>query len=245
MKTRTLYDVLQVTPTAAAPILRAARDHLVEHYDLQGDPAARRLVEDAYATLSKPESRASYDRKLDELSREAEPAPAPTVRPTRRPLPAWGRVLALILAVGVGYVGASMWHQRELARMILDHQAQMVERQAEIEQLRLQHDVTQSARRAEWSAQRQAAYQAQREAEQNQRDIDAARARLDRQASAQSREREREEAQLERIARERAAAERRERAIADARNAALAQQRVEREKAELEQMYRENYPRYR
>jgi hypothetical protein len=244
MKTRTLYDVLQVTPNAAPQILRAAHDHLSAHYDLAGDPAAKRLVEDAYATLTDPAARAAYDLKLSDLEaqREQRPLPAPE---NRKSLPAWGRVVAIVAAIGVGYGAATMWHQRVLTRMVLEHQAQLVERQAQIQQLRMERLDARTDRRAEtYAAERQAALSAAEE-RQRQRELEATRNRLDRQAAELNRERELEAEAREREARRRAEQERRERAAADARNAALAQQRLAQEKAELERMYRENYPQYR
>ncbi|QID18966.1 hypothetical protein G3580_15860 [Nitrogeniibacter mangrovi] len=243
-KTRTLYDVLQVTPNAAPQIMRAAFEHLSAHHELAGDPAAARLVRDAYATLSRPEARAAYDRKLAELAAETTPVPS-AATPAAPGLPLWARVAALVLAVGVGYGVATMWHQRELARMILDHQAQLVERQAQIQALRMERLAERDDQRAERSAARQATYQEQAEARRRERELNATLNRLDRQADSQRREQAREEQAREREARRRLEQERRERAAADARNAALAQQRLAAEKQELNQLYKDNYPRYR
>jgi len=244
MKTRTLYDVLQVTPNAAPQILRAAHEHLSAHYDLAGDPAAKRLVEDAYATLTDPATRAAYDLKLADLQAQRDHRPAPPVE-SRKGMPAWGRVIAIVAAIGLGYGAATMWHQRELTRMVLEHEAQLVERQAQIQQLRMERLDARSDQRAEsYAVQRQAALSAAEE-RQRQRELEATRSRLDRQAAQQNRERELEAEARDRDARRRAEQERRERAAADARNAALAQQRLAQEKAELERMYRDNYPQYR
>jgi hypothetical protein len=244
MKTRTLYDVLQVTPNAAPQILRAAHDHLSAHYDLSGDPAAKRLVEDAYATLTDPTARAAYDLKLSDLEAQRERTIDPPAA-SRKGLPAWGRVVAMLAAIGVGYGAATMWHQRELTRMVLEHEAQLVERQAQIQQLRMERLDARSDQRAQtYAVERQAAMTAAEE-RQRQRELEATRNRLDRQAAQLNRERELEAEARDREARRRAEQERRERAAADARNAALAQQRLAHEKAELERLYRENYPQYR
>jgi len=244
MKTRTLYDVLQVTPNAAPQILRAAHDHLSAHYDLSGDPAAKRLVEDAYATLTDPTARAAYDLKLSDLEAQRERTIDPPAA-SRKGLPAWGRVVAMLAAIGVGYGAATMWHQRELTRMVLEHEAQLVERQAQIQQLRMERIDARSDQRAQtYAVERQAAMTAAEE-RQRQRELEATRNRLDRQAAQLNRERELEAEARDREARRRAEQERRERAAADARNAALAQERLAQEKAELERLYRENYPQYR
>jgi len=244
MKTRTLYDVLQVTPNAAPQILRAAHDHLSAHYDLSGDPAAKRLVNDAYATLIEPASRAAYDQKLADLDAQREIAEPLTATP-RKTLLAWGRIIAIVAAIATGYGAATMWHQRELTRMVLEHQAQLVERQAQIQQLRMERLDARSDQRAEnYAVERQAALTAAEE-RQRQRELEATRNRLDRLAAQQARERAQEESARERETRLRAEQERRDRAAADARNAALAQQRLAEDKAELERLYRENYPRYR
>ncbi len=244
MKTRTLYDVLQVTPNAAPQILRAAHDHLSAQHELAGDPAAKRLVNDAYTTLMDASTRAAYDRKLAELNAQQDSVPTPPPL-AKQGMPTWGRWLAIILAIGVGYGAATMWHQRELTRMVLEHQAQLVERQAQIQQLRLERVDANAAQRAETYAARQEARRAESEERRRQREIDSTRARLDRQAAVQERERERTAKAREREALRRAEQERRERAAADARNAALAQQRLAQEKRELEELYRENYPQFR
>ena len=245
MKTRTLYDVLQVTPNAAAQILRAAHDHLSAQHELAGDPAAKRLVNDAYATLTDPAARAAYDRKLADMDAQQAGAHLPPAAPGRPAMPPWSRWLAIVVAVGVGYGAATMWHQRELTRMVLEHQEQLVERQAQIQQLRMEHlDANAEQRAAAYEARRQA-YQAESKEQRRQSEIEATRARLDRQAALQERERDREAQAREREARRRADQERRERAAADARNAALAQQRIAQEKRELEELYRENYPQFR
>jgi hypothetical protein len=244
MKTRTLYDVLQVTPKAAPPILRAAHEHLSAHHEQAGDPAARRLVDDAYATLTDPVARAAYDRKLAELAEQDAP-PSPAAPRTRPRQPAWVVALALLVAVGVGYGAATMWHQRELTRMVLEHEAQLIERQAQIHQLRQERIDARADQRAEEYAARRA--EASREAEERrrEREIAATRNRLDNLAARESLERQREAAAQEREAQMRLEQARRERAAADARNAALAQERLAQDKQTLEELYRDNYPRYR
>jgi len=109
MKTRTLYDVLQIAPNAAPAIVDAAYEHLRTHCDLNNDPAVGRLVDDAYATLRNPAARKAYDDKLAQLSRETEARRATRVSVRR---PAWYRLAFLggaAAAAVIGYSLATVW----------------------------------------------------------------------------------------------------------------------------------------
>jgi len=110
MKTRTLYDVLQIAPNAAPPIVDAAYKHLRAHFDLSDDRAAGRLVDDAYATLRNADARLAYDAKLAALARESE-ATTMTLLPRGRSLKCR---LALagwsLAAAAIGFGTATAWH---------------------------------------------------------------------------------------------------------------------------------------
>jgi len=112
MKTRTLYDVLQVAPNAAQPIVDAAYEHLRTHCDLNGDPATGRLVDDAYATLRNPARRQDYDARLAQLAREREAQHTPfqpvrRVRLCRLMMLGWA-----VAAAAIGYGTATVWHSQ-------------------------------------------------------------------------------------------------------------------------------------
>ena len=71
MKTETLYDILQVIPTAEQEVIDAAYRRLCKKYhpDVNRDAEAGRrmnLFNEAYAVLRNPERREPYDRKLNE-----------------------------------------------------------------------------------------------------------------------------------------------------------------------------------
>ncbi|MCB1960902.1 MAG: hypothetical protein KDE68_10345 [Rhodocyclaceae bacterium] len=241
--TRTLYDVLQVSPHADADIIKAAYALLLRKREHATDPGTLRLMKDAFDTLINPASRAAYDAKLADAQ---PPPPASTAEVATHPPPAaWLRWLILLLTFAAGYAGASMWHQRTITRMVLDHQAALASQQAEIARLTLDQRAHEfDARSAQSAAAREQRAQEQQE-RQRERELAATRARLDREAATYQRNREREEATRERDALRRVEQERRDRAAEDARNARLAEQRLANEKRELDRLYRENYPQYR
>lgn len=110
MKTRTLYDVLQIAPNAAPPIVDAAYEHLRTQCDLGDDPAAGRLVDDAYATLRNPEARHAYDARLARLALESAQHTAPAT-------PARSKGMCRLILIGwavvaavIGYGTATVWH---------------------------------------------------------------------------------------------------------------------------------------
>src|ERR1700689_2715695 len=65
---RNYYRILHVQPEAPGPIIpasyRAMMSKLRLHPDLGGDTAGAALINEAYAVLSDPAKRASYDQKL-------------------------------------------------------------------------------------------------------------------------------------------------------------------------------------
>lgn len=117
MKTRTLYDVLQIAPNAAPPIVDAAYEHLRAHFDLSEDTAGGRLVDDAYTTLRNPEARRAYDAKLAQWAREHD-VPATPVRPARASkcrvaLAGWA-----IAAAVIGFSTAVVWYDLQPAPVV-------------------------------------------------------------------------------------------------------------------------------
>jgi len=123
MKTRTLYDVLQIAPNAARPIVDAAYEHLRSHCDLSADPAAGRLVDEAYATLRNPESRRAYDAKLAQWAQDAEHHQV-SAPPARRPLMCRLTLVGwAISAALVGYGAATVWHARQMPASHATHES--------------------------------------------------------------------------------------------------------------------------
>lgn len=87
-----LYELLEVSPKASAPVIKAAYRCLVQQFHPDrnpGDPACAErlaLINQAYAVLADPLSRGRYDRKLQDPSerRGSGRALAPTeTRPMR------------------------------------------------------------------------------------------------------------------------------------------------------------------
>ncbi len=242
MKIRTLYDVLQISPDATPDVIKAAYAVLGRGADTRGDPAALRLLKDACDTLTDTNARARYDEKIK--ASRADDLPAAAIEPATS-APAWSRALVVILAFAAGYAGASMWHQRAITRMVLDHQAALATQQNEISRQSLaQREREMQARNTRLETERERRI---REAAENKHDraVASLKSRLERESSAYQRSRQREDQARERESRRQAELERRQRSAENDRNAALAQQRLAQEKRELERLYRENYPRYR
>ena len=242
MKIRTLYDVLNVSPNATPDVIKAAYAVLRRGADKGGDPAAVRLLKDAYDTLADSDARARYDEKIG--ASHADEPPAAAIEPAAS-APAWSRALVVVLAFAAGYAGASMWHQRAITRMVLEHQAALATQQNEIARLNLaQREREMQARNTRLETERE---RRSREAAERKHDraVASLRSRLERESSAYQRSRQREYKARERKARRQAELERRQRVAENDRNAALAQQRLAQEKRELERLYRENYPQCR
>lgn len=241
-KARTLYDILQVSPTAEPAMIKAAHVLLSRRLEAQGDAPTLRLLNDAFATLKDPALRAAYDERIAE---PAPPLPPPAAARPAATTPAWSRALRVVAALIVGYIAATMWHQRALTAMVLDHQAALAEKQAELSRLQME----QAERRQAASQARYATLEEQRakerQAQQEARELAALRSRLDREASDYQRSRSREEEQREREAQRRVEQERAARAAEAQRNAMLAERRLAEDKQELDRLYRENYPQYR
>jgi hypothetical protein len=76
----THYDVLGVAPTAPTSELRRAYVTLARQHHPDragGDAAAMRAINDAWATLRDPSSRATYDRSLDRPTAPTSPTESP------------------------------------------------------------------------------------------------------------------------------------------------------------------------
>jgi hypothetical protein len=76
----THYDVLGVAPTAPTSELRRAYVTLARQHHPDrtgGDAAAMRAINDAWATLRDPSSRATYDRSLDRATAPTSPTESP------------------------------------------------------------------------------------------------------------------------------------------------------------------------
>ncbi|MBT0962073.1 hypothetical protein [Denitromonas iodatirespirans] len=239
-KARTLYDILQLSPKAEPAMIKAAHVLLSRRLEAQGDTAALRLLNDAFATLNDPTTRAAYDERIAEL-----PPPLPPVARPAAGKPMWSRVLTMVLALAVGYVAAAMWHQRALTAMVLDHQAALADKQAELTRVQMEQVERRQAASQERYATREEQRAKERQAQQEARELAALRNRLDRDASDYQRTKTREEQQREREAQRRVEQERAARAAEAERNAMLAERRLAEEKRELDRLYREKYPQYR
>lgn len=110
------YDTLQVAPTASAADLRSAYRRAAQrhHPDRCGDdPAAQRQMADvnaAYAVLSHPQRRASYDQWLRaRLARDAAEAAVRAAQPSRFAATwPWG-LIACTTAIALFTVGTVLY----------------------------------------------------------------------------------------------------------------------------------------
>lgn len=243
MAERTFYDILEVSSTASSETIQAAYERLAAKFDpaqqgAAGDAAARMqfdAIKQAYLTLSKADSRAQYDRKLE--LRNIAP-----MRHVEVLEPFW--TLPKIIVVGLMVLAAGSYyfkHQRDQSRLEAE-KAVAVAKAKEAEE---------KARAAE--VERLAALRAT-EQERSERE-DAARLRREREADVRQLQRDiraneitnrvfstidRAEAQSEE-SRKRAEAARIKREEANA--SAAARQSLARDKAELCRIERERYGR--
>lgn len=82
MSGRTLYEILQVSPTASDEEIKAAYRTLAWNPTGSANQEELKLINEAYATLSSPHRRATYDQALA----EGTPVnPAPAIRPPAPP----------------------------------------------------------------------------------------------------------------------------------------------------------------
>lgn len=151
---KTLYDILEVSPSASPEAIAVAHKRLTEKYHPehprnQDNPDAFNLykaVNDAFKTLSHPELRQRYDQRLDTEAR-AEAAPPPTSR-----LGTWLAGLLLIVAA----TGAWQYHNKlesEKARALAEAERQTRERRemelaAEAEKTRIAQEAAEAQRQA-------------------------------------------------------------------------------------------------
>lgn len=240
---QTLYDILELSPQASPQAIEAAFERLRTAYledRLDGGPldadSRFKLIKDAYHTLSHAELRARYDARLNP------PAPAEALVVYAEPEKMWiiahGWKWALVLVIALSVV------------LYLNTQKKL-----EAERLRLIEQAQQASREAAARA------QAQREAYAEQQREQQARYREQQELAEQERLRIELERQSARVSSELAAAERDSRREAERRQrelenqrrqaesqleyqrrqeAAEAQRRLDREKALLRQLERDN-----
>lgn len=233
MVDKTLYDILEVSPSASTDIIEAAYGRLSQKYDParpenHGDPSYRiqyDALREAFTTLSDPERRAQYDTRIASRT-------PPPLRNVQLVEPFWTlpklALLGLIVLVAGGFY---FKHAREQGRLASETAIAEAKAKAEIEKAR---------------------------AEEEQARIEAAREQQERATEAQQR-REREMAlrQLEADQRAQTSQNRRD-AFSNRRDqlseeqrrrneeisaAAAARQQLARDKAELCRMERERYGR--
>lgn len=229
---KTLYDLLEVSPTASAESIAAAHQRLAEKYHPHaphnrgaaddGDTLNRyKAINDAFQVLSRPESRQRYDQQLASKADAAATAAMLAPPPSRRL--GWGAVLL----AGIALIGSWQYQSRqeaEKARALADAERQVQERRA----LELAAELEKAHLAQETAAARQQA-QAERDA---QRSYEIANARADaalraREVAAANAARENRRQQQQVLALE----QERQRE---------AQQRLERDKATLRQMEYDN-----
>ncbi len=239
---KTLYSVLGVAPSATPADIDEAFNRLKVRFPQarrDTDEAARMqflAAQQAYQTLSNPEARSLYDRKIAKAGiKVATPSVA-----IDEPGSGWASTRNLIIAGLILIVISGTWmvHARQKAREEKEI-AERVLRLAEEErrradELRLAEE---GRRQASFEAaqQRQREYQERQfrlESERTGHQISAAQQNAERQAAYQ---RQREQAQIDQQARQQQyAAQAAERA---------AQQRIQQEKAQLRELCRQRYNR--
>jgi curved DNA-binding protein CbpA len=242
---KTLYQALQVSPTAEPEVIKAAYDAKLAALQQSAAPevaAERTIVREAYELLADPVRRKLYDEKLREerfraLSSGGEdmgrPRPAnsaaahPAESPASSPL-GWMSGVALLAVVAI--IGAWVW---------LDHkhkaEAQRLEELRQAEELRLKNEQAQFTREAvDWAKDRtDAARQTAEERRQDmQRQADNRRIEYERQRLAQQEQAD----QRKQIAdQQRAAAEQRRQ---DQDSLRQSQQQLERDRRYLQELER-------
>jgi curved DNA-binding protein CbpA len=230
MAAKTLYDILEVSPSASPDAIRAGYDRLSTKYDPDRDenrskPDARILheaVKEAFLTLSNPSKRAQYDKKLAQAE--------PRLTHVEVIEPFWTLpkilVLAAVLVFGGGYYYKHKQAETRAAaeKAIAEARAKEAEEQARLE-----------AEQARLAYQRQRQEQIEQARQQREHSVAI------QQYSAESRSNVRiDQASARREAMDQRRAES-QRQMEERRAALAAQQRAEREKAELCRIERERY----
>lgn len=244
MGAKTLYDILEVSPSASPEAIRAAYERLSAKYDPytgENRSADTRLrhdaVKEAFLTLGAPEKRARYDReRMAKLKIEPPPfSPAPTS--------AWGSatfVILLLLLIGGGLLYYQK--QQEVKRIAAEQALAEAKAREAAERARLLAE----QRRAE-SDRVRLELQQQRTVQQNEdrlrREHEASLRRLttEQRYQTQSQTQSTDHAARRAMQEERRAEDQRRREEQQAAAAAAAQ--VAREKAELCRIERERYGR--
>ncbi len=111
------YDLLEVSQNASAEVIRAAYKSLIQRYHPDkhpGDFSASKhaaLIVEAYETLSDPEKRASFDRKLLEARRKVNVFSPSARRDDRRSAKSIATILLSVAAVliVVSYIARDTW----------------------------------------------------------------------------------------------------------------------------------------
>lgn len=236
---KTLYDLLEVSPGASAESIAAAHKRLAEKYHphaphnqnvADGGEALNRFkaINDAFQVLSRPESRQRYDLQLAskaEAATTGTTGAAPALPPSRRL--GW---VAVLLA-GAALLGSWQYQSRQEAervRALAEVERQAKERRAlelaaELEKTRLLQEAAEARQQAQLQA--QAERDAQRSYEIANARADAALRAREVAAANAARENRRQQQQVLALEQER----QRE-----------AQQRLERDKATLRQMEYDN-----
>lgn len=231
MTDKTLYDILEVSPGASDEAIHRAYTFLSAKYDPNSEsnrakPEARvqhEAVKQAFVTLSNPERRAQYDKKLELRSAPAELKNVQVVEPfwtTSKLL-----VVALIVVVGGAYV---YQHRREVARLETEKAIAAARAKAEEEKAKAE---------AELALQRERERRAAEERERRERDVALRTFSTDQQKQALQDRQQMQQAEMEK---RRADAQRRQE---ETRSATAARQQLAREKAELCRIERERYGR--
>lgn len=210
MSEKTLYDILEVSPSASPEVIRAAYERLSAKHDpdntLNGaTPGARILVDaikEAFLTLSNPGKRIEYDKKLAARSQ-------PIFHNIQIVEPFWTTpkliMLALIIIVGGSYYYSYKKNEMKLAaeKAIAEAQAREAEEKAraETEQTRLLLRQKQEERIAEERTRRESERAFRQFSSEQQRmsrstDITAMRERQDRQRADSQRQREEQQAAM-------------------------------------------------
>jgi len=239
---KTLYDILELSPSASREAIRAAYDRLSSKFDPDSDEHRGKAdirmradaVKEAFFTLGNPEARARYDRSL--VAGNAVYTPSiPDLRPTWT-MPKIILIVVALLAGGGWYLNNKHTEQKLAAeRAIAEARAKEAEAKAKAE--------AQAAEQERLALQRQREIDRQRNTQENR-----TRNEFDRNRRDFEREQRRQEIN-ERLTQDRERREKQnlaqrsemERQRQDAANVAEARRRAAREKEDLCNLERQRY----
>jgi len=239
---KTLYDILELSPSASREAIRAAYERLStkfdpdldEHRGLSDIRMRAEAIKEAFFTLGNPDARARYDRSLSSSSAVYAPS-IPDLSPT------WTmpKIILIVIALiaGGGWYLNNKHTEQKLAteRAIAEARAKEAEAKAKAE--------AQAAEQERLALQRQRELDRQRNIQENRNrnDFERNRRQLD---LDQRRQEMNERLTQDRKSREQQNLTQRsemERQRQDAANVAEARRRADREKAELCRIERERY----